>query len=227
VVQAGGGGGRQAAGAATFFGRREAGRTFVFLCDNSNSYDSGGFETVLAELIRAVGMLDPSQSFHVVFFSDMAYPMFHPEKVDQLVPATPENKQRLMAWLGTVETCTGGAGIRAATDLALRLAPDAVYFLSDGEHGSSAVQRLMSQPFDPTIVHTFGMFPARLAAPQEVAQRQQRIDALQAIASAHGGSFTPVVVSPEAVMQARARPIKKNRSRGPVWGLTLPPAGER
>jgi hypothetical protein len=214
-------------GAAAFFGRAGQGQTVCFICDNSNSYRDGGFHVVLDEVARAVDSLRPDQSFFVVFFSDDAYPMFHPEPVAGLQSASPENKRRLRAWLATVQMCGGGQGIDEAVKIASQLEADVVYFLSDGEHAASVVERVATADFGGAVVHTFGMQqgvvdrrtgridPAKL-------HRQQEFDRnLIAIATAHGGGFTPVMVPPQAAMLERLRPIPKNRAPGPVWGLKL------
>lgn len=219
------GGGRQ--GAATFFGRSGGGQSICFVCDNSNSYRNGGFHTVLDEVARAVDSLKPGQSFFVVFFSDSAYPMFHPEPVEALQPASPENKRRLRAWLSTVEMCNGGQGIHDAVKLVAGLEADVVYFLSDGDHVQSVVDRIASADFGGAVVHTFGMQQGVIDGhtgridPGKVSDQQACDRKLVTIASAHGGTFTPVMVPPQAAALERLRPITKNRDRGPVWGTRL------
>lgn len=224
----GGGGGGGMSSPATFFGKRGSGRSALFMCDNSASYVDGGFQAVLLELSRAVSLMKPDQSFHIVFFSDAAYPLLHPEGIDTFLQATPDNKRKLDAWLGTVELCIGGQGIRGAADLALALKPDVVYFLSDGDHAESVIDRMMSLPLDATVVHTFGMQAdvrdRRTGLPdaRKVADQQERNRKLARIAEAHGGTFTPVTISPQAALAASVRPIRKNRTRGTVWGTNLP-----
>jgi hypothetical protein len=228
---AGSGDGAESGGAAagaTFFGKKGTGRTALFMCDNSASYAPGGFQAVLLELSRAVAFMKPDQSFHIVFFSDAAYPMFHPEGIDTFLPATPDNKRKLDAWLGTVELCIGGQGIRKASDLARSLKPDVVYFLSDGDHAESVVDRMVNLQLDKTVVHTFGMqsdvrdYRTGRPDPDRVAKQQECNQKLMRLAAAHGGVFTPVFIAPQVAMAAQARPIKKNRTRGPVWGINLP-----
>ena len=215
------------AGGGRFFGRQGVGRTVLFLCDNSNSYAVGGFQTVLIELSRAVGRMKPEQSFHVVFFSDTVYKLLHPQGVDTFLPATPENKRKLDAWLPTVELCSGGRGIRGAAALAVALKPDVVYFLSDGDHADSVIDRMVGLPLDGTVVHTFGMQAdvrdrrTGLPDPERVQEQRRCNNNMVRIAEAHRGTFTPVFISPQAVMAAAARPVKKNRTRGEVWGITL------
>ncbi len=221
-----GGGGPPPEG--TFFGTKGTGRTALFMCDNSASYLDGGFQAVLLELSRAVALMKPGQSFHVVFFSDAAYSLFHPEGVDAFLPATPENKRRLDAWLGTIELCIGGQGIRGAADLALALEPDVVYFLSDGDHAESVIDRMVALPLGDTVVHTFCMQAdvrdrrTGLPDPRKITDQQRRNLNLARIAEAHGGTATPVVITPQAALAASARPVRKNRTRGAVWGTTLP-----
>ena len=50
----------------------------MFVVDNSNSMIRGRFETALLELIRTVDNMTPKQQFYVIFFSDTAYRVFHP-----------------------------------------------------------------------------------------------------------------------------------------------------
>jgi len=236
-AEAGGGAGPGGEGAgdgmttaATFFGRRGTGKTALFMCDNSASYLEGGFQAVLIEISRAVGLMKPNQSFHIVFFSDAAYPLFHPDGIETFLPATPDNKRKLDAWLGTVELCIGGQGIRGAASLAAALEPDVIYFLSDGDHAESVIDRMVSLSLGDTVVHTFGMqFDVRdrttnLPDPRKLADQQERNAKLMRIAAAHGGTFTPVTISPQAARSASVRPVKKNRVRGAIWGTNLPAA---
>lgn len=222
----GGAGGGQPAG-ASFFGRTGQGQTVCFICDNSNSYRDGGFHAVLDEVARAVDSLRPEQSFFVVFFSDAAYPMFHPERMDALQSASPDNKRRLRTWLASVQMCGGGQGIDEAVRIAGKLDADVVYFLSDGEHAASVVDRVTRADFGGAVVHTFGMqqgvWDRRTGqVDPEKLRRQQDFDRnLIAIATAHGGTFTPVTVPPQAAALERLRPIQRNRTPGPVWGVKL------
>ena len=227
---AGSGQGGSAAGgkpAAAFFGRAGQGRSVCFICDNSNSYSDGSFHVVLEELARAVDALKPDQSFFVIFASDAAYPLFHPAPVDALQPATVENKQKLRAWLGTVEMCRGGQGIHDAVKLAGALGAEVVYLLSDGELSASVVDRLEGADFGGAAVHTFGMQQTVIdrrtgeVNPDKLREQQGYDRNLATIAIAHGGTFTPVFVAPQAVALERLRPIPRNRARGAVWGLKL------
>lgn len=221
--------GGQATGqsAASFFGRAGQGRSVCFICDNSNSHRDGSFHVVLDELARAVDLLRPEQSFFVIFTSDAAYPLFHPVAVDTLQPATVENKRKLRSWLETVEMCRGGQGIHDAMRLAGSLEADAIYFLSDGEFAASVVERLRVANIGRSVVHTFGVQQhvidrrTGLVDPDGLREQQGRNLNLVTIATAHGGSFTPVSVPAPVAALERLRPIPRNRSRGAIWGVRL------
>jgi len=220
-------GGANGGGDTTFFGRTGQGQSVCFLCDNSNSYSNGGFHVVLEEVARAVDALPADHSFFVVFFSDAAYPLFHPEPADALVPATPENKRRLRSWLGTVEMCQGGQGIHEAVRLAGTVGTDTVYLLSDGEFSSSVVDRVEAADFGDAVVHTFGIQQNVIdrrtgqVDPDKLVDQQTYNRNLITIATAHGGGFTPVNIPPVASTLERTRPIPRNRLRGAIWGLRL------
>ncbi len=223
-----GGGGQGSGGAAaTFFGRAGQGQSVCFICDNSNSYRNGSFHAVLDELARAVESLRPEQSFFVIFSSDAAYPLFHPSGADALQLATVENKQKLRAWLGTVEMCSGGQGIHDAVRLASGLGADVVYLLSDGELGANVVTRLEAADFGRAVVHTFGVQERAIdrrtgqVDPDQFREQQGRNQNLITIATAHGGTFTSVTVPAAVAALEKLRPIPRNRSRGAVWGVKL------
>ncbi len=202
---AGSGGGGQKSGRAKFFGAQAQGDRFVFVVDNSRSMVDGRMETALLELTRSVEALTPKQFFYVILYSDKAYALFHPQPADQLLPATPENKQRLRNWITTVQLCYGGR-VLDAIELAASLEPQAVFLLSDGLIGASAMQSLIGPHERKFVLHTLGMTVPNAEAATN----------LSAIARAHRGTFRSVMVAPLAAQMARRRPLKKN-PQGAGW----------
>ncbi len=194
-------------GLTTFFGTQARANRVVFLVDNSGSMKQGRMETTLFELARSIEALGPKQEFYVVFYSDQAYPMFYPDSVMQPLAATRENKQRLYAWLQTVELCTGGALLKAV-ELAESLEPQVVYILSDGDiTGTKTVERLTQPSGRRFAIHALGMGVKKPEDAQNLA----------AIAQANRGTFQMVRPLPAAVQMAKARPIRSN-SFGVAWG---------
>lgn len=206
-----GGTGEASLPSVAFFGAEARAKEIAFVVDNSNSMDEGRLETALLEVARSVQALAPEQSFYVVFYSDAAYGLFHPDTADGFVPATPENKRRLREWLGTVEMCLGGRLVDAFR-IVEKLEPQVVYLLSDGVIESEYALSYVTEPRDRRFtVHSIGMTVPDVLAAQR----------LQSIARVHGGVFRSVGVAPLAREMDRRRPIKKNRDRGPVWGIRL------
>ena len=195
--------------AATFFGTKSSGNRFVFICDNSNSMGRGKFETTLYELMKSVNSMGPKQYFYVIFFSDTAYLMFHPTPANRMIPATEENKEKLAAWLYTVQMCLQTKGKEAA-EAALALRPDVIYILGDGNFTDKTQQILCAPHNRRTVINTFGM-NVNDAGEKELTN----------IAKANKGTFKRVTVSPQAAKAAKLNPIKKNNSRGPIWGIKL------
>ena len=204
-------GGSSSPGRVRFFGAESQANRVVFVVDNSGSMQYGRMETTLVELERAVKRLSHSQSFYVVFFSDQAYPMFFPEPVHDLLPATRENKHRLSRWLPSVEMCLGGR-LLDAVELAASLDPEVVYLLSDGDIRSPrVVERLTDPDAWEFPIHTLAMG----------ARDENDAGKMAAIAQANGGGYKFVRAQPKSLLRARRKPIRYNRTPGPVWGTRV------
>ncbi|WP_298868103.1 vWA domain-containing protein [uncultured Gimesia sp.] len=127
-----------------FFGHKPKARKIVYVVDSSKSmnfpHDSVGktrLGRVKIELANAILSMDENQEFFVIFFSDFAIPM----PARQLQPATPRSKKKFLSWVAKVPGL-GTTEPFQALMLALRLQPDTIYFLTDGQ-------------FDPSIVRAF------------------------------------------------------------------------
>ena len=90
--------------------------SIVYVIDISGSMNvDGRLQRARAELIQSVSGLASSLTFNVIAYSDTLYP-FSPGRI----PATPENKQALSAWINGYNahgwTATGPACARALAD---------------------------------------------------------------------------------------------------------------
>lgn len=193
-----------------FFGSKVSAVDYVFVIDNSNSMTKGRFETALNELLKAVSQLTPRQRFYVIFYSDTAYPLFHPKPVMDLVNATSRNKQRLQSWLGTVELCLKTNG-KEAIAAAFALKPDVIFVLGDGAFTDKASAFFAARPQKKIPLHTLGM---------EVTGKNA--GDFQTLAKTNGGTYKDVAVADGALLVSRKFPRPRNTTRGPVWGLKLP-----
>ncbi len=198
------------AGKPTVFGSKFSAINYVFVIDNSNSMTRGRFETALIQLMLTVNQLTPKQRFYVIFYSDTAYGMMHPNTVQTLVPATQRNKNALGQWLQTVPLCLQTRG-RKAIQAAIDLDPDVIYILGDGAFTDGADDYFINNPHERIVIHTRGM---------EVDKKNAM--SFQKLAKAHRGNYKDVGVMPEGAAMAQRYPRPRNSVRGPVWGITLP-----
>ena len=196
---------------SSFFGSKVSAVDYVFVIDNSNSMTGGRFETALNELLISVNQLTARQRFYVIFYSDTAYPMFHPQPAMKLIPATPRNKEMLRRWLLTVQLCLKTDG-KEAIQAAFQLQPDVIFVLGDGAFTDKASAFFASRPQRKIPLHTLGM---------EV--KPKDAISFKRLAEANGGTYKDVGVSPQAKVFAKANPRPRNNKRGPIWGLKLAP----
>ena len=201
---------------ASFFGTKVDGRRILYVLDNSGGMQGGELEALVEELMRSVESLTPEQEFYVLFYSDMLYPLFYPQSVERFVPANERFKQRLKAWLDTVEFCQGNE-VDVAMQAAATTRPDVIYLLTDGDLDSTRDQRRMAFLLDSRgrdfPIHTFGL---------GTGESSNAANKLKQVAEANGGTFRAVKVS--AAARARAKEIGRpyhDKEPGEVWGLNV------
>ncbi len=129
-------------GSGGFFGHNPKARKIVYVVDSSKSmnfpHDSVGktrLGRVKLELANAILSMEEDQEFFVIFFSDFAIPM----PARQLQAATPRSKKKYLSWVAKVPGIGTTEPLQALL-LALRLQPDTIYFLTDGQFNPSIVR---------------------------------------------------------------------------------------
>jgi len=130
--------------------------TVVYVIDKSGSMDTADrLVRVNAELIAGIQALNPDQKFSVVFFDSHTWPMFSKGGIvltpayrgsrssgtTRLLPADDSNKQRAIDWINTLDA-GGGTEPLGAMALAMKVTPDLIMFLSDGEFDTSYVRQI-------------------------------------------------------------------------------------
>src|SRR5690606_8639207 len=83
---------------------------------------------VKLELVRSVHNLEPNQQFFIIFFNERAYPM----PAERLIEASDSSKLRYLRWMAGARA-DGQTDPSQALAMALRLQPDLIYFLTDGD----------------------------------------------------------------------------------------------
>lgn len=198
---------------AAFFGSKQLASSFVFVIDNSNSMTKGRFETALNELAKTIMALTPQQKYYIIFYSDTAYGLFHPQTARNLIPATPRNKQLTIQWLTTVQLCLR-TDCAEALQMAYALDPDVIFLLGDGSFtDADQVQRVFRarDEEDRKIkLHALGM-----------QLNPQGVKNFQGLSQPTGGTYRDVGIHPLGAQMAARNPRKRNNKRGPIWGIRL------
>jgi Mg-chelatase subunit ChlD len=119
----------------TFFGLEAAGNKFVYVLDRSDSMGENHEARMKAakdELLNSLKDLDQRQQFYIIFYNE-APRLFDPGiSKGRLVFATDDNKRRAEEFVAGVHP-DGGTNHMAALTAALRLRPDVIFLLTDGE----------------------------------------------------------------------------------------------
>ncbi|MCY2984361.1 MAG: hypothetical protein NTY15_12105 [Planctomycetota bacterium] len=174
---------------ASFFGAHAEGNRFVFVIDSSRSMLGPRWEALCKELMRAIKSLSADQEFFVISFDSLAHPMFGvaPPK-GKFLTAVDKNLERIQNWLRSIRHGSNTYPA-SAVGIAIKLEPDAIFLLSDGEISDSTIEDLRiwnrkrneedeEVPLIP--IHTV------------LLHSQVGFVALEAIARENGGTFTPV-----------------------------------
>jgi hypothetical protein len=175
---------------AYFFGTYASGQRFVFIIDSSRSMLEGRrWATARRELVRALQSLSPDQEFFVIGFDSTAKPMFgqFPPTAKFLHP-TESNIDRLNRWVGTI--LHGGSTLPASSiGIALRMKPDAIFLLSDGEIQDTTIQDLRVYN---RRMNSKGTPEAIIPIHTVLLHSMAGLMTLQTIADENDGVFTPV-----------------------------------
>ena len=126
------------------------------------------------ELKQSIRDLQPVQSFHVMFFS-AGEPLEYPAK--RLVSATVQNKEKVYKWIDNVVN-QGQTNPEKALMRAIKLKPELVYFLTDGDFDRKIIFTLRRVNEDKRVKINAIAFVHR---PAEIR--------LQQIARENGGSY--------------------------------------
>ncbi len=174
---------------ASFFGAEADGNRFVFVIDSSGSMRGPRWEALCKELVRAIKSLSPDQEFFVLSFDSMAHPMFGlaPPK-GKFLKAVDKNLDRIRNWLRSIQH--GSQTLpSSAVGIAMKLEPDAIFLLSDGEINDSTVEdlRIWNRKKDEegNVKTLVPIHTVLLHSPMGFAT-------LETIARENGGTFTPV-----------------------------------
>jgi Ca-activated chloride channel family protein len=124
---------RGSRGSTPFFGIVDVGSRFVYVIDCSGSmYSHDAMKAAKKELLQSLRSLTRFQQFQIVFYNTEQKWLKAPGKVDFRFFSADEKSLRLASdFIREIEP-EGGTQHLTAIELALRLHPDVVFFLTDG-----------------------------------------------------------------------------------------------
>lgn len=145
-------------GAGTgFFGSKATGQSIVFVVDGSRSMNRSHaspsktrFKRLKLEIVKTVLALPAESNFFIIFFNDDVNPM----PAAGMQAATNANKQRYLTWLAETKADRDTDPRRALT-MAMRMRPDVIYFLTDGDFDGRISRDLLRLSQRTTEIHTF------------------------------------------------------------------------
>jgi len=132
IVRAGRGAGQTT---TSVFGVSGSGSTFVYVFDHSESMRAAGGKPLRAakeELIRSLETLTERQQFQIIFYNDTPHSFAADGQPSGLVTGEAATLQRAKEFVARTQAI-GGTEHQLALRMALRLAPDVVFFLTDAK----------------------------------------------------------------------------------------------
>ncbi len=109
------------------------------------------FGRVKLELFKTISQMTEEQKFFVIFFADDALPM----PARNLVPPRRRTRNLCMEWIGGIRTF-GNTEPQNAVVMALKLKPDIIYFLTDGNFDRDTVKSAKRHNPTKIPIHTIG-----------------------------------------------------------------------
>lgn len=119
-------------GATSLFGITDAGRRFVYVLDRSGSMsDFGAIRVAKAELKSSLARLDTTHEFQVIFYSNMPIILEPRNTRSDMFRGIATHRLEVERQVAAI-TPDGGTNHIDALEMALKLNPDVIFFLTDG-----------------------------------------------------------------------------------------------
>ena len=116
----------------SLFGVKAEGSKFVYVLDRSGSTEGKLLAAAKAQILASIEKIDDVHQFQLVVYNE------HPKAFNPAGPnghlafGTDANRAEVKKFLGTIEA-DGGTDHAAALSMAIRLRPDVIFLLTDGD----------------------------------------------------------------------------------------------
>ena len=121
------------------FGVEGTGTRFVYLFDRSVSMEGAPLAAAKRQLIGSLDSFDSVHQFHIIFFNHRMSNFDSTDQQQRIAYATDQNKSLAAAFVRTI-SADGGTDRYAAIRQAIRLRPDAIFFLTDADDPMPAAE---------------------------------------------------------------------------------------
>jgi hypothetical protein len=116
----------------SLFGVKAGGSKFVYVLDRSGSTDGKLLTAAKAEILASIETIDDVHQFQLVVYNERPK-AFNPSGAGgQLAFGTDANREEVKKFLSTISG-DGGTDHAAALSMAIRMHPDVIFMLSDGD----------------------------------------------------------------------------------------------
>jgi len=178
-------------GETSFMNIVGSGRTFVYVIDTSSSMDHGRrLDLAKSQLKGSLRLLRPNQKFQVLFYNSSVTPMRLRRRAAEDMYAATTVQVGLAEDEIEREIANSGTNHLPAIERALMLAPDVIYFLTDGAQPSLSneeLQKVRRNNRSKAQIHVIEFASG--------ARESRRVTWLQQLANQSGGEYRYVPVN--------------------------------
>ncbi len=116
----------------SLFGVKAEGSKFVYVLDRSGSTDGKLLATAKAEILASIQTIDDVHQFQLVVYNERPKAFNPAGSGGQLAFGTDANREEVKRFFATISG-DGGTDHAAALSMAVRMHPDVIFLLSDGD----------------------------------------------------------------------------------------------
>ncbi|HUY31392.1 MAG TPA: hypothetical protein VMV69_01320 [Pirellulales bacterium] len=177
------------------YGVEGEGNSFVYVFDHSASMGGGGGSPLASakrELLASLGELGDAQQFQIIFYNEKPTRMNLGRSYGGLVLADEQTKRLAERFVRGI-VADGGTRHEAALEMALKLAPDVIFFLTDADEpqlSPAQLARIQRMNSERSTIHTieFG-----------VGRGGTRDNFLKEVARQNGGQYVYIDITKRGV----------------------------
>ncbi len=125
----------------SLFGVKAEGAKFVYVLDRSGSTDGKLLAAAKAEILASIEKIDDVHQFQLVVYNERPKAFNPAGPGGQLAFGTDANRAEVKRFLGSFEA-DGGTDHVAALSMAIRMRPDVIFLLTDGDKPLVTAQEL-------------------------------------------------------------------------------------